>query len=136
MPTFCYQPLQEVVLEEQDIHAHHNGYQSKHVKRDGGVSSHRFIVRIRDSPEMGGVVRCLAEGRPDAPAFRPDAVVHNPELDELQIECQRWQLQGVPLPRYDAGAMAVQRLRRSSHAWRVAGTLPGPDRMECPAPRS
>ena len=30
--------------EEQDIHAHHNGYQSKHVKRNGGLSSHRFIL--------------------------------------------------------------------------------------------
>jgi len=30
--------------EEQNIHAHHNCYQSKHVKRDGGLSSHRFIL--------------------------------------------------------------------------------------------
>jgi hypothetical protein len=35
-----HQPLPEVVFEEQDIHAHHNGYQSKHIERDGGVSSH------------------------------------------------------------------------------------------------
>jgi hypothetical protein len=40
-----------VVSQEQDIHAHHNHYQSKHVKRDGGGPSHRFIVRIGRSPD-------------------------------------------------------------------------------------
>jgi hypothetical protein len=63
----CDQPLPEVVPEEQDIHAHHNGYQSKHVERDGGVPSHRSssyvlavlaifcrIVRSEDEEELLG----------------------------------------------------------------------------------
>jgi hypothetical protein len=41
----CHQPLPELVPEEQDINAHDNRYQSKHVKRDDGVSSHRFTLR-------------------------------------------------------------------------------------------
>jgi hypothetical protein len=60
------------VLEEQDIHAHHNGYQSKHVKGDSGLSSHRFILRVGGSPEVGRAVRCRAEGRPHAPVRRND----------------------------------------------------------------
>ena len=39
-----YQPLPEVVPEEQEVHADHDGYQGKHVKRDGCLSSHRFVL--------------------------------------------------------------------------------------------
>jgi hypothetical protein len=42
----CYQPRPEVVSEEHDIHAHNNSYQSEHVEREGGPSSHRSILRI------------------------------------------------------------------------------------------
>jgi hypothetical protein len=31
----CYQPFQQVVPEEQDVHADHDGYQRKHVQHDG-----------------------------------------------------------------------------------------------------
>jgi hypothetical protein len=39
-----YQPLPEVVPEEQDVHADHDGYQREHVKYDGYLSSHRFVL--------------------------------------------------------------------------------------------
>src|SRR5215813_10924913 len=39
-----YQPLPEVVPEEQDVHADHDGYQREHVKRDCCLSSHRFVL--------------------------------------------------------------------------------------------
>jgi hypothetical protein len=38
------QPIPEVVPEEQDVHADHDGYHRKHVKRDGYPVSHRFIL--------------------------------------------------------------------------------------------
>ncbi len=37
-----YQPLPELVPEEQDVHADHDGYQREHVKHDGCLSSHRY----------------------------------------------------------------------------------------------
>jgi len=39
-----YQPLPELVPEEQDVHADHDGYQREHVKHDGCLSSHRFVL--------------------------------------------------------------------------------------------
>ena len=33
-----------MVPEEQDVHAGHDGYQRKHVKHDGCLSSHRFVL--------------------------------------------------------------------------------------------
>jgi len=39
-----YQPLPELVPEEQDVHADHDGYQYEHVKHDGCRSSHRFVL--------------------------------------------------------------------------------------------
>jgi hypothetical protein len=48
----CCQPRPEVVPEKQDIQAHDNGYQSKHVQRDGDVSSHRFILRFGECSRM------------------------------------------------------------------------------------
>lgn len=38
------QPVPEVVPEEQDVHADHDGHHRKHVKRDGYPVSHRFIL--------------------------------------------------------------------------------------------
>jgi len=38
------QPVPEVVPEEQDVHADHDGYHREHVKRDGYPVSHRFIL--------------------------------------------------------------------------------------------
>src|SRR5208282_2042109 len=43
-PDVYYQPLPEVVPEEQDVHADHDGYQREHVKHDGRLSSHRFVL--------------------------------------------------------------------------------------------
>jgi hypothetical protein len=39
-----YQPFPELVPEEQDVHANHDGYQREHVKRDDCRSSHRFVL--------------------------------------------------------------------------------------------
>ena len=38
-----YQPLPEVVPEEQNVHAYHDGYQREHVKHDDYLS-HRFVL--------------------------------------------------------------------------------------------
>ena len=38
------QPIPEVVPEEQDVHADHDGYHRDHVKRGGYPVSHRFIL--------------------------------------------------------------------------------------------
>src|SRR5207302_7548932 len=37
-------PLPEVVPEEQDVHADHDGYQREHVYHDGCLPSHRFVL--------------------------------------------------------------------------------------------
>src|SRR5215475_15372516 len=39
-----YQPLPEMVPEEQDVHADHDRYQREHIKHDGRLSSHRFVL--------------------------------------------------------------------------------------------
>src|SRR6516164_4274300 len=67
-----YQPLPEVVPEEQDVHADHDGYQREHVKHDGCLSSHRFVLLCvtkwsksdshRCSLMARGVVRWVAWG--------------------------------------------------------------------------
>ena len=38
------QPSPELVPEEQDVHADHDGYHREHVKRGGYPVSHRFIL--------------------------------------------------------------------------------------------
>jgi len=38
------QPIPEVVPEEQDVHADHDGYHPKHVKHDSCPASHRLIL--------------------------------------------------------------------------------------------
>ena len=40
----CYQPLPDVVPEEQDVHADHDDYQGDQLKHEGCVSSHRFVL--------------------------------------------------------------------------------------------
>jgi len=39
-----YQPFPELVPEEQDVHADHDGYQREHVKHDGCLSSYHFFL--------------------------------------------------------------------------------------------
>ena len=42
-----YEPDDPFILpvpEEQDVHADHDGYQREHVKRDGCLPSHRFVL--------------------------------------------------------------------------------------------
>src|SRR5881227_3930589 len=52
-PDIYYQPLPEVVPEEQDVHADHDGYQREHVKHDGYWSSHRsFLTTMCDRAEQ------------------------------------------------------------------------------------
>ena len=43
-PDVYYQPLPELVPEEKDVHADHDGYQREHVKHDGCLSSHRSFL--------------------------------------------------------------------------------------------
>jgi len=43
-PDVYYQPLPELVPEEQDVHSDHDGYQREHVKYDGCPSSHRSCL--------------------------------------------------------------------------------------------
>ena len=64
--------------EEEDIHAHHNGYQSKDVKSDGGLSSHRFILRFGGSPDVGRAVSVVGrEGAsmPEGATMWPFALI-------------------------------------------------------------
>jgi hypothetical protein len=48
----CYQPLYEVVPEEQDVHADHDGYQREHIEHDG-CGSHRFVLLSVAGVEQG-----------------------------------------------------------------------------------
>jgi hypothetical protein len=50
-----YQPRPEVMPEEQDIHADHDGYQREHVKHDGCRSSHRFVLLCAAERGKNGV---------------------------------------------------------------------------------
>jgi len=43
-PDVGYQPLREVVPEEQNVHADHDGYQRKHVKHDACLSCHSLVL--------------------------------------------------------------------------------------------
>src|SRR5262249_45778408 len=58
-----YQPLPEVVPEEQDVHADHDRYQREHVKHDGCLSSHRFVLLGRDGVEQERRLRWRAHVR-------------------------------------------------------------------------
>ena len=46
-PDVDYQPLQEVVPEEQDVHADHDGYQREHVQHDACLSCHDLVLHDR-----------------------------------------------------------------------------------------
>lgn len=43
-PDVCYQPLPDLIPEEQDVRADHHSYHREHVKRDGCLVSHRFCL--------------------------------------------------------------------------------------------
>jgi hypothetical protein len=43
-PDVGYQPLREVVPEEQDVHADHDGYQREHVHHDAYLSCHGLVL--------------------------------------------------------------------------------------------
>jgi hypothetical protein len=61
-----YQPLPELVPEEQDVHADHDGYQREHVKHDGCLSSHRsFLLCATEWSKSGaGFSETLALAEP------------------------------------------------------------------------
>ena len=54
-----YQSRPEVVLEEQDVHDDHDGYQREHVKHDSCPSSHRFVLLSATERGKSG---CVAAG--------------------------------------------------------------------------
>src|SRR6266446_3454846 len=70
-----YQPLPEVVPEEQDVHADHDGYQREHVKHDGCLSSHRFLLlgATERSKSSAGFSETLALAEPFDDLFSPAA---------------------------------------------------------------
>ena len=47
-----YQSQPELVPEEQDVHADHDGYHRKHVKHNGRLSSHRLFLPLCDGVEQ------------------------------------------------------------------------------------
>ena len=49
-----YQPLPEVVPEEQHVHTDYDGHQRQHVKRDSWLSSQRFLLLCATEPGQGG----------------------------------------------------------------------------------
>jgi hypothetical protein len=59
------EPLPELVPEEQDIHADHDGYQRERVQHDGGLSSHRFclLFATERSKSGAGLSETLARER-------------------------------------------------------------------------
>ena len=61
-----YQPLPGVVPEEQDVYADHDTYHREHVKRDGCLSSHRFVLlRATEWSKNGtGFSGTLAQAEP------------------------------------------------------------------------
>jgi len=72
-----YQPLPELVLEEQDVHADHDGYQHEHAKRDGCLSSHLpFLLPATEWSKSGAGSTTLrfsggARAGPGLPADSP-----------------------------------------------------------------
>jgi len=54
-PDVHYQPRPEVVPEEQDVHADHDGYHREHIKYDGYLSSHRFVLQAATEWSKSGV---------------------------------------------------------------------------------
>ena len=55
-----------MVPEEQDVHADHDGYQGEHVKHDGCLSSHRFLLlcATERSKSGAGLSEALALAEP------------------------------------------------------------------------
>jgi hypothetical protein len=50
-----HQPCPELVAEEKDVHADHDGYQREHVKHDGWLSSHGFVLLPAMARSKSGV---------------------------------------------------------------------------------
>jgi hypothetical protein len=63
-PDVGYQPLRDVVPEEQDVHADHDGYQREHVQHNAYLSCHTSFYTT-------GWARAMAKGHKCA---RPGAV--------------------------------------------------------------
>ena len=63
-PDVYYQPLPELVPEEQDIHTDHDSYQREHVKHDGCLPSHRSCLLCATEWSKSGA------GSPDGSRLR------------------------------------------------------------------
>ena len=72
-----YQPLSELVPEEQDVHADHNGYQREHVKHDC-LSSHRFVLLCAAEWGKGDSQRCWSAPSSGSEPFRCLERSHGP----------------------------------------------------------
>jgi hypothetical protein len=64
-PDVYQQPRPEAVPEEQDVHADHDDYQDEHVKHDGCLASHQFVL-----------LRTTEPGKRGAGVRRPGHVLH------------------------------------------------------------
>ena len=64
-----YQPLPDVVPEEQDVRADHDGYQRDHVKHDDCASSHYFVLLCATEWSKSGA-GCAADPRAVYPQRR------------------------------------------------------------------
>jgi hypothetical protein len=116
-----YQPLPELVLEEQDVHADHDGYQHEHVKRDGCLSSHLpFLLPAtewsKSGAGLGGAVvwsahwhRCCDDNQ-DQGAEVP-GVEHDGE--------PRWEPRGRTTLRFSGRARAQDPAYRQTHPRQV-----------------
>jgi hypothetical protein len=49
------QPRQEMVFEEEDVHADHDGCHNEHVKRDGCLFSHCFVLQCAPQRSKSGI---------------------------------------------------------------------------------
>jgi hypothetical protein len=64
-PDIYYQPCPEVVSEEQDVHADHDGYQREHVKHDGCPFSHlSLLLRAALLVNLTRIMARLMRSRP------------------------------------------------------------------------
>ena len=58
-----------MVPEEQDVHADHDGYQREHVKHDGCLSSHRFVLLCATEWRKNGRLRWCGVRDDDLPTL-------------------------------------------------------------------
>jgi len=92
-PDVCHQPRPEVVPEEQDVHADHDSYHREHVKHDGCLSSHCFLLLCapQRSKSDAGFSETLAQAESsDAPRGAPHLrVAHRNWRVRLQLPPDR-----------------------------------------------